>query len=158
VSDINESVIVECPPERAQAYLLKHFEKSADGRGQAMLRLTSTVGPETGSHVTIKRDATATFAPAPGAGGLEYQVLIDWVPTTNEPLPSFSGVFRVQWDEDYGSCRLVLEGQYDAPLGVIGKAFDAVVGHRIARNTVTTLLEQLRLDIEAAHRTETGKG
>jgi len=158
VSDINESVIVDCPPERAQAYLLEHFKASADSRGQAMLQLTSTVGPEAGSHVTIKRDATATFAPASGAGGLEYQVLIDWAPTTKEPLPKFSGVFRVQWEEDYGQCRLVLEGHYDPPLGVVGKAFDAVVGHRIARDTVTTMLEQLRLDIEAAHRKETGKG
>ena len=158
MSDINESIILECPPERALKYLLDHFEKSADGSGQAMLRLTATVGPDDGSHVTVNRDATATFAPASGAGGLEYQVLIEWAPTSHEPLPSFSGIFRVQWDEDYGRCRLVLEGQYDPPLGVIGKAFDAVVGHRIARNTVSTMLEQLRLDIEAAHRRDTGKG
>jgi hypothetical protein len=157
VSDINESVIVECPPKRAQAYLLDHFQKSAASNGRAMLRLTAIVGPEGGSHVTVKRDATATFAPSPGGGGLEYQVLLDWEPASNEPLPKFSGVFRVQWDEDYGNCRLVLEGQYDPPLGLVGKAFDAFVGHRIARSTVTALLDQLRLDIEAAHRRDSGQ-
>jgi hypothetical protein len=156
VSDINESVIVKCPPERAQKYLLEHFKKSADSSGEAMLRLTATVGPEGGSHVTVTRDATATFAPTSGAGGLEYQVLIDWAPASKEPLPKFSGVFRVQWEEDYGSCRLVLEGQYDPPLGLVGKAFDAVLGHRIAHRTVTAMLDQLRLEIEAAHRKDSG--
>jgi hypothetical protein len=149
--------LVDCPPGRAQAYLVKHFETAGRHRGQAVIKLEATIGDEAGTHVTIKRNAMATFAPISGAGGLEYQVRIDWTPLTNEPLPTFDGIFRVQWDEEYGKCRLVLEGNYEPPLGVIGKAFDAAVGHRVAQSTMKTLLEELRSEIESAHRKDVDK-
>jgi hypothetical protein len=152
VSKINQGVFVLCPPERARTYLVKHFESAPRHHGRAMMVLTATFGSETGSHVTIERDATATFAPEQDANALEYRVQIEWVPTTDEPLPKFGGIFRVQWDEEYGRCRLVLDGDYEPPLGLVGKAFDAVVGQRIAQNTVLALLESLRVEIESAYR------
>ena len=94
----------------------------------------------------------------PGGSGLEYQVRIEWTPTTKEPIPKFDGVFHVQWDEEYGRCRLVLEGSYEPPLGFVGKAFDAAVGHKIAEDTAKSLLEQLRSNIESARAKEMDKG
>jgi hypothetical protein len=157
VSKIHQAIYVDCPPERAQAYLLKHFEGARRHHGRAMIPLTATLGPETGTHIKVERDATATFAPVSDASGLEYKVHIEWTPATNEPLPEFDGTFRVQWDEEYGRCRVVLEGEYEPPLGFVGRAFDAALGHKVAQNTVQALLESLRLEIESAYRTDLGK-
>ncbi|CAN5917222.1 hypothetical protein BH11MYX2_BH11MYX2_40020 [soil metagenome] len=50
-----------------------------------------------------------------------------------------------------GETQLVLEGEYRAPLGVLGRAADAIVGHRLAEAAVHRLLhdiaEQLRRDL-----------
>jgi hypothetical protein len=158
MSKINEAVYVDCPPERAKTYLLNHFESTGRHHGNAIIPLTATIGSGAGTHVTVTRDAIATLASAPGGSGLEYQVRIEWTPTTKEPLPKFDGVFHVQWDEEFGKCRLVLDGEYDPPLGVVGKAFDAAVGHQIAQNTVRSLLETLRSDIELAYRKDVPQG
>jgi hypothetical protein len=157
MSDVNEFLIIDCPPGRAQSYLVKHFEDAAERHGKAVLPLTATIGQGTGAKVKITREALATIAPATVAGGLEYQVRIEWTPASKEPLPTFDGVFRVQWDEDYGKCRLVLEGSYEPPLGIIGKAFDAALGHKIAQETARSLLERLRTEIETARREEMEK-
>ena len=158
MTNISEAVYVDCPPERAKAYLLKHFENPDQNAERATIRLSASIGAAAGTHVTVARDAIATLAPAPGGNGLEYRVRIEWTPTTKEPLPKFNGVFHVQWDEEYGRCRLVLEGSYEPPLGLIGKAFDAAVGHKIAQDTARSLLEQLRTEIESARRKELDKG
>ena len=157
MSSIYQSIYVDCPPERAQAYLLSHFENARRVHGRSMMPLTATLGSKTGTHVTFERDATATFAPSTGAGGLEYQVQIEWKPATNEPLPNFEGTFRVQWDEEYGRCHLVLEGEYEPPLGLVGRAFDSAVGQKIAQSTVQALLEALRVEIEGAYRRDLNK-
>jgi hypothetical protein len=157
VSKIYQAIYVDCPPQRAQAYLLSHFENSRRRHGRAMVPLTATLGSKSGAHVTVERNATATFAPSTNVGGLEYQVQIEWTPATNEPLPKFDGTFRVQWDEEYGRSRLVLEGEYEPPLGIVGRAFDATVGRRVAQNTVESLLETLRLEIESAYRRDFDK-
>jgi hypothetical protein len=157
VSKIYQAVYVDCPPQRAQAYVLNHFENARRHHGRVMIPLTATLGSRTGAHVTLERDATATFAPSTDGGGLEYQVQIEWTPATNEPLPKFDGTFRVQWDEEFGRCRLVLEGDYEPPLGLVGKAFDAAVGRKIAQSTAQALLESLRVEIESAYRRDLDK-
>lgn len=157
MSKIYQAIYVDCPPQRAQAYLLSHFENARRHHGRAKLTLSATLGSKAGTHVTVERDATATFAPSTDAGGLEYQVQIEWKPATNEPLPNFEGTFRVQWDEEYGRCRLVLEGEYDPPLGPVGRVFDAAVGQRIAQGTVRALLESLRAEIEGSYRRDLDK-
>ena len=157
MSKIYQAIYVDCPPQRAQAYLLSHFENARRQHGRAMIPLTATLGSKSGTHVTVERNATATFAPSTDVGGLEYQVQIEWTPATNEPLPKFDGSFRVQWDEEYGRCRLVLEGEYEPPLGLVGRAFDAAVGQKVAQNTVQALLESLRLEIESTYRRDLDK-
>jgi hypothetical protein len=46
-----------------------------------------------------------------------------------------------------------LSGSYNAPGGLAGAAFDAFVGHRIAKATSTALLKQLGAAAEADYRT-----
>src|SRR5471032_2954708 len=102
MTKISEAVYVDCPPERAKAFLVKHFENPDQKADRANIRLSASIGAAAGTHVTVTRDAIATLTPSPGGSGLEYQVRIEWTPTTKEPLPKFDGVFHVQWDEEYG--------------------------------------------------------
>ena len=48
---------------------------------------------------------------------------------------------------------LTLSGSYNAPGGIAGAAFDALVGRRIAKATLVALLEQLSAAAEADYRT-----
>ena len=38
--------------------------------------------------------------------------------------------------------QVVLEGNYEPPLGLVGKALDAVVGHRIAEASVHKFIKE----------------
>jgi len=72
-----------------------------------------------------------------------------WHPISG-PYPSFKGTLLARRG-DAGSCRLEIEGEYTPPGGIAGAAFDAVVGHRIAEESVTDLLERFKSAFEKLH-------
>jgi len=122
-------------------------ELKAAHRGRAILKLRAGTMPG-GVHLERNVDAELTAA-APDP--LEYSVNISWEPKGTALLPRFNGILRFQWDEDYGNTWLIIEGDYEPPLGDAGKAFDAVIGQRIARGTLRALLDDFRSVIETAH-------
>ncbi len=135
---------------------MEYLRSLGSGNGGSKLQLTATIGSKAGPHVALSREAVATLEPL-SSEPLEYKVLIHWTPTSSEPLPKFNGAFHVQWDEEYGNCRLVIEGSYEPPLGAIGKVFDAVAGQKIAHTTLATLLATLRDAIESAYQRDMRK-
>lgn len=156
MTEIREEVFVKCPPQKAQTYIVQYLKSLGSEGGASRLKLTATVGSEEGTQVTLVHEAIAVFEPLSSAT-LEYKVLIHWTPTGNEPLPRFDGAFHVQWDEEYGNSRLVIEGRYEPPLGVVGKVFDAAAGQKIARNTMAALLRNLRDAIASAYQKDMSK-
>jgi hypothetical protein len=50
---------------------------------------------------------------------------------------------------------MTIDGTYDAPGGVAGQLFDAVLGVRIAHGTLEELLNNFRDAIETDYRTRT---
>ena len=66
-------------------------------------------------------------------------------------LPSEKFAYRVSSSRG-GHFTVVLRGNYEPPLGIAGKTFDAAVGGRIARATAREFLERIREFIEAAYR------
>jgi hypothetical protein len=76
------------------------------------------------------------------------------------PTPGFAGTLSVGAGEDYNETRLELEGSYEPPGGVVGRAFDDLVGRRLAHATLTGLLsgvgEELRADHERIERAKRG--
>jgi hypothetical protein len=92
----------------------------------------------------------ATFARTEDPRGLEFPVDIAWKPAGTRLLPAFAGVLRFEYDEDYGRTWLVLEGDYEPPLGAAGSAFDALAGQRIARSTFRALLDEFRTVVESS--------
>jgi hypothetical protein len=67
-------------------------------------------------------------------------------------LPTLDGELGLHLDPD-GRTTLVLDARYRPPGGALGAAVDAVGLHRVARETVERLLEEVaaRLSAEAQH-------
>ena len=78
----------------------------------------------------------------------DLSIRLRWEPDGG-PFPTFDGVLRMESGED-GGVDFALEGSYEPPGGVPGKAFDALLGHRIAATTARDFLERLRRYIEHA--------
>ena len=72
---------------------------------------------------------------------------IRWHPISG-PYPSFKGRLLARRG-DISSCRLEIEGEYAPPGGIVGAAFDAVLGHRIAEEGVMDLLDRFKSAFEA---------
>lgn len=72
---------------------------------------------------------------------------LSWEPRGHEfVVPSFKGSFVVRSVE--GTSVVLLTGEYQPPLGIVGGVVDRVLGPRLAGATVAALIERL------AHRVE----
>jgi hypothetical protein len=90
-------------------------------------------------------------APQPVEGG--FVLPVQWEATARELLfPAFTGELEVLAGPP--GVRLRLHGAYTVPLGVIGKFGDGVIGHRLARRSLASLLARLtrRLESEVQQR------
>ena len=68
------------------------------------------------------------------------EVPLGWGVVGAERLfPAFDGLLFA--DDDGSNSRLGLEGAYRIPLSVVGAVGDGVVGHRLARASLSTFLE-----------------
>ncbi len=77
---------------------------------------------------------------------------VTWAPKGGGPYPSFAGTLT--FEPAAAQTNLALDGNYEPPGGVAGKAFDAIVGRRIAAAGVRALLEAMKVDLEAEYRDE----
>ena len=69
-------------------------------------------------------------------------------------LPTFDGALELS--EVRGGTQLRLVGSYTVPLGAVGRFGDGVIGHRLARQSVETVVEEWgrRLENEVLRRLE----
>ena len=147
---IRERIYVKCPFTKAPSFLNYYLEELAHSTdsGGSILHLElplATLGIPSG--LNIGRDVVAHFAPPDDAYGVQ-RTAVTWKPEGGGPFPTFTGFINVEQDERYGSSSLLLEGTYEPPLGVAGKAFDAALGRTIATATARELLHALRRKIE----------
>ena len=155
MTHIAEGTAIESPPERSRAIAVDYLEQlERANHGRTILRLTAGVRP---GGLRLEHDVEVELTPVRPEPPLEYRVNISWKPTGQALLPSFSGTLRFQWDENYGNTWLVIEGDYEPPLGAAGKAFDAIAGQHIARGTLRALLDDFRSVVEAARAAEIRK-
>ncbi len=153
---IHESVTVRCPQDQAGPYLLGHLDsltKSVSGE-VGVLRLTlpvSAFGLPGG--VRLARNVDAHFVPLKDSQDGSKFAAVHWVPVGGGPFPRFLGFLGIEAEPDPTKCKLVLEGNYDPPLGVVGDLFDAVAGRKIAKSTVCELLKILVNVLETRLRT-----
>ena len=146
-SRIREHVYVACPSAQAKHHVAQFFRTHAK---DDVVRLTLRVPLRERDGIALEREVVATISPAKAGPTIE-NLHVRWTPTSG-PFPTFDGTLRVREDERYESFVLELEGAYEPPFGLVGAAFDAVVGRRIASETAQTLLHDIAHSVEANYR------
>jgi len=158
MSKISERIYVRCPFGKAPSFLNYYLDELAatGGAGGSVVRLVvpvSDLGLGIPGGAELSRDVIAHFVPVDDDTFGIQQTAVDWEPEGGGPFPKFAGFLTIETDEDYGTCSLLLEGEYEPPLGPVGAAFDAAVGHRIATVTARELLKTVRRRLEVEYLT-----
>jgi hypothetical protein len=103
-----------------------------------------------GTNLGLEREVNVNFLPVRGHKGerlLYDELQLKWEPAAGGPFPTFAGSLKMH---PLGlDTELVLSGEYQPPLGLVGEAFDAVIGKRIAEATAQMLLETIKQNLEA---------
>lgn len=76
-----------------------------------------------------------------------------WSPSGGGPFPEFKGRLIVWSEDDPDRGFIELIGEYEPPLSLVGEAFDAAVGHRIAQRTAERFLKRVADGINALRAT-----
>jgi hypothetical protein len=92
----------------------------------------------------LKRDPTEP-------GRVHDEIDFGWNAQTRW-LPNFHGVLRFRMAAE--KTRLLLDGSYGPPFGGLGALFDRLIGHRLALETMTDLLNRLAQALEERWRKE----
>ena len=146
--DLSVTVPVKAPSGFALAFLNTYVSDVAGGNpAGGTMPLHYTVTQLAG--ITLERDVTVRVDYDAGPNG-ETVLRICWEPDASI-FPSFDGTLRAMPTGER-ACDLTIVGTYDAPGGVAGQFFDAVIGVRIARGTIEQLLVQFRDAIEADYK------
>ena len=156
MTHLNRSKGLKCPWVRAIAYFDRYLaglpeSERAQGRELRLRVPLDSLGLP--GELAIDRDVVTSFAPLTDPRGLEHGVSIGWTPVGNAALPTFRGSLRIT-AEAAKSSLVVLDGDYEPPLGALGKAFDAAVGRKIAEATGDELLKTIAERIEVDYATE----
>ncbi len=132
--------IVRCPFSVAHDYAEDFFR---DAAGAVELRVPiRDLAPTREGHLRKRvRLVAERIRDEHDPGRVNDALEIDWVAGTRF-FPDFRGMLRLRIDT-VETTRLSLEGTYEAPFGVPGRAFDVLVGRRIARATMRDLLRRL---------------
>ncbi len=158
MSVVKERLLVEAPYTQACGAFERRLGLSpGSDRGTCVLTLPVTVGED---H-EITRVVSATTERLPGTANYTSHYRIAWPAGRTArgiPTPGFAGTLTLSSGEDYGETELKLDGRYDPPGGVAGRAFDELLGRRIAHATLAALLHGVGAELRAAHElTEAAK-
>jgi hypothetical protein len=149
MSDLKGTIDVECPT----FYALHHAE-----RFFTLRRRDHTPG-----MLTLRVDLSSLKLPGSSQARHDVrvrhelreiqgkkQLALAWDPE-DQTVPRFAGTLTAG-EKAPGETTLTLEGGYEPPLGVAGKAFDLVVGRKIALATARALLDDLKQFIELDYK------
>lgn len=144
MSEIHQSINAHVPFEDVPA-LAKRFLAGLPGtrQGETLVNLHATIG-----NVVVERGAAIKIVPAREYPGFEI-LDISWRAAGEGGIypTAFNGTLSAE-QEDIDFCRLDLDGGYVPPGGIIGRAFDAVLGHQIADEVARELLQTLKTTFE----------
>jgi hypothetical protein len=102
----------------------------------------------------LEQPAIVTLTPAHRPQDMAPRFAVHWEAEGDGPYPVFDGILTIEGGDDYDVFRLALEGTYQPPLGIAGKAFDLIVGNRIADQTAAELLADIAGVMEARFANE----
>lgn len=146
VSRVEVERVVRCPFSVAHEYA-EEYLKDAEREIEIRVPLRDFVRSLPGqAHKPVK----LVFALHPDeteSGRGHDAMLIEWRAGTRL-FPDFHGTLRLRI-ESVQTTRLTFEGAYRPPLGRFGIVFDALLGRRIARASMSDLLERIGDALEA---------
>jgi hypothetical protein len=152
MSVIRERVYVEAPYTQAVGAFERRLGLARGERhGTCALTLTLPVseGREIARAVTARterlaaaRNYTSRYAIAWDAGRTARGI----------PTPGFTGTLTLSSGEDYSETSIELDGTYEPPGGLAGRAFDELIGRRVAHATLAALLGGVGEELHAAHQ------
>ena len=149
MTHVYERVFLKCPYARAREYLRESLEPAVRDRRTHRVALTSPARP-----ATLEKKVLVRYEEGRDPMRFDEPWRIFWTPEGGGPYPDFGGEIIVRADEAHRGAVLELQGDYAPPRGEIGKAFDMVLGAKIAVATARTLLEQIGSQMEARFEQE----
>jgi hypothetical protein len=147
VRDLSASTPVKAPSGFSLAFLNTYITDLGGGKADAVMPLHYTVTQLAG--LTLERDVNVRVDYIPQPEGPAV-LNVCWEPDA-AIFPRFEGTLHAHATGEH-ACMLSIAGTYDAPGGVAGQIFDAVIGVRIAHATLEQLLERFRDAIEADYK------
>lgn len=151
MTHIYERLFLKCPYVRAREYLREALEAVADGDTVQTLPLTA---PLTFVPGTLEKNVLVRYERGRDPLHFDEPWNVYWTPEGGGPYPDFSGEMTVRADESYRGAVLELMGDYAPPFGAVGRAFDMVIGAKIASSTARSLLQQIAETMEQRYRSE----
>lgn len=151
MSVVQERLYIEAPYTQAAGAFERRLGFPPGGhRGECLLTLAFPAG----EGRDIARVVTATAERLANTGNYTSRYRIGWeagLTARGIPTPAFEGTLVLSAGEDYGETELKLEGRYEPPGGLAGRAFDELVGRRIAHATLAALLNGVGAELREAH-------
>jgi len=120
-------------------YVFRHATAAAEAHCATLHVRVGAI--DVGTDVAIQiavvtHDQTAFGVPA-------TQLTLGWSAVTNPRLfPTMVATFSM-FALTATETQLEIEGHYEPPMGKLGEAFDAVVGHRLAEASVTRFIQEV---------------
>ena len=143
---------VACPYTRAKELLRDRLQPLVNSGERLPQRLSLAFHDR-----DLGKEVSMQFAVAHDPMHFDEPWEISWQPEVGGIYPSFHGSLSIRASDTYESSRLELHGRYEPPLGAIGKAFDNILGKRVAEATGERFLDELGTAMETQHRAEETK-
>jgi len=151
MTHVFERLYLTCPYARARDFLRDALEPAALGQRRHTVPLGASRAEALDKNVVVRYER--------GRDPMHFDEpwRVFWTPEDGGPYPDFSGELTVRADETYRGSVLELHGDYAPPLGAVGRAFDMVLGAKIATATARTLLAQIGAQLQARFENEEAK-
>ena len=153
MSRLDERRYINIPFDSASRYLAAYV-RDVETCCSGTIRLAFNVTLERlgfDRNVKVAKAVSVQFKSAVEGEGDPNAWAIAWQPENGGPFPHFTGRIGIESGEKADVCYLLLDGEYDPPLGLLGDAFDSAIGKHIARLSARNLLDEIAIAMETSH-------
>jgi hypothetical protein len=147
MTQLRVRAIVAQPVADTRKSLQAYIERHGRPDGSVPIPLRVPLLPKLAARLALAHTVPVSFWQGRKEDDLDAVLLIEWTPKGLIPYPAFSGIVQIYPEADPQTARLEIDGAYEPPGGLAGRAFDALIGTRIARVSLTDLVERLAHDL-----------
>ena len=140
--------LADCPFSIAEEYATEYLRRAEAGGPESTIRVPwplpfpsprLRVAISFGLQIDVRED------------GRRHEEVRFWWKSGSRFLPDFRGTMRFRIE--HLSTRVLVEGDYKVPFGMLGRWFDNAFGRRIARASLQELTDRVALHLEKRERT-----